>query len=622
MFYNSLKMVYSIIKKERFSYMSKQLNTRKEVEEKYTWDLSTLFASEEIYLETLDKTYKDVVAFEEKYKGKVNNVSTILEALKDQEPILENLMQLSAYVSLQMTTDRTDLGNVNRQGAFSNKMADMSNMLSFFESELLLNDTKVLEEAVDTSEEYGLYLKDMLRSKPYSLTPEVEKALTQFSQVFGQPYQTYLTTKLADMQFDSFEVDGKEYPMSFVLFENEWEFEADHALRYAAYDNFFGKLKEYQNGLATNFQTEVLKQKAMANLKGFDSVIDYLLFDQKVSREMYDRQMDVIMKDLAPAMRKYARLIKDTYGLEKMTYADLKLPVDVDFEPTITVDESRQYIMEGLAPLGEDYLAMVQEAYDDRWIDFPQNLGKSTGAFCSSPYGAHPFVLISWTKRMREVFVLAHELGHAGHFYLSGKNQNIYNVRPSLYFIEAPSTANELIVAEDLISKADDDRMKRWVYASMVSRTYYHNFVTHLLEGAYQREVYRYVDEGKPLSAAVLNELTLKVIREFWGDEVEVPDYVGLTWMRQPHYFMGLYPYTYSAGLTIATAAVKKIKNGEISYEDWKEVLKAGGTKDPQGLAEMVNVDLTTEQPLKDTIGYISDMVDSIVDLTDKINSK
>lgn len=599
--------------------MAKELKTRAEVEGQTTWDLSSLFATEADYEKALKEMLEEVEAFHQKYKGELKVAPIINAALNELRPLREKIVQIGTYVSLQISADQTDEANIKRQGEFGIAYGKVSNWMSFFDSELMNNETDVLDKvAIDNPENAG-YIAELLREMPHRLAPEVESAMAQFSQVFDQPYQTYSLLKMADMDFEKFTVDGKEYPQSFVLFENEWEYDVNTPIRHAAYDNFYGKLAEYQNGFASNYQTKVLTEKATATLKGFDSVIDYLLFDQKVTREMYDRQIDVIMEELAPAMRKYAKLLQEIHGLDKMTFADLKLPVDDEYEPEITIEESQKYMAEGLAPLGEEYVEMVNRAFDERWIDFPQNTGKRTGAFCSSPYGDHPYVFISWTERMREVFVLAHELGHAGHFYLAGQNQNIYNVRPSLYFIEAPSTMNELIVAEDMIATATEERMKRWVYASMVSRTYYHNFVTHLLEAAYQREVYRYVDEGKPLSAKVLNTLMLNVYREFWGDAVEIPDYAGLTWMRQPHYFMGLYPYTYSAGLTISTSAIQKLRKGEITLEQWKDVLKAGGTKTPMELAMMVDVDLSTEEPLQATIAYISNMIDSIVEITEKM---
>jgi oligoendopeptidase F len=326
------------------------------------------------------------------------------------------------------------------------------------------------------------------------------------------------------------------------------------------------------------------------------------------------------MEKLAPHMRKYAKLIQKIHGIEEMTFADLKLAVDPDYEPEISVEESKKYIEGALSVLGDDYLEAVRRAYKERWIDFVQNKGKSTGAFCSSPYGSHPFILISWTERMREVFVLAHELGHAGHFYLCHKNQNIFDTRPSLYFIESPSTMNEMLMANYLMKNNDDLRFKRWVLSSMISRTYYHNFVTHLLEAAYQREVYKIIDEGGSVQASKLNQLKRETLEKFWGDAVKINEGAELTWMRQPHYYMGLYPYTYSAGLTIATQVSQRIlKEGQPAINDWREVLKSGGTKTPVELAKMAGVDITTDKPLLDTIEHIGSIIDEIIKLTDEI---
>jgi len=380
------------------------------------------------------------------------------------------------------------------------------------------------------------------------------------------------------------------------------------------------KLKEYQHTIAAAYQTQVQKEKTLATLRGFDSVIDSLLFNQKVDRDLYNRQIDIIMEKLAPHMRKYAKLLQRIHKLDEMTFADLKLAVDPDYEPNISVEESKKYTKEALSILGEDYLKVIERSYDERWIDFVQNKGKSTGAFCSSPYGSHPFILISWTDKMREVFVLAHELGHAGHFYLAQQNQNIFDTRPSLYFIEAPSTMNEMLMANYLMKSNDEPRFRRWVLSSMISRTYYHNFVTHLLEAVYQREVYNIIDQGGSVQASKLNDIKKDVLEKFWGDTVKINDGAEFTWMRQPHYYMGLYPYTYSAGLTIATQVSKRIlKEGQPAIDDWREVLKAGGTKTPVELSKMAGVDITTEKPLLDTIEHIGNIIDEIIELTEEL---
>ena len=411
--------------------------------------------------------------------------------------------------------------------------------------------------------------------------------------------------------------------MDYATFENEYEDNANPEFRQKSFKSFSDALKKYQHTTAATYNQHVQQEKIEADLRGYDSVIDYLLHDQEVTREMYDRQIDVIMSDLAPVMQKYAKLLQRIHGLDKMRFEDLKVSVDPSYEPEISIEDSKQYIHGALNVLGEDYIQMVEQAYSDRWIDFAQNKGKDTGAYCASPYYTHSYVFISWTGKMTETFVLAHELGHAGHFTLAQQHQNLLDSEASMYFVEAPSTMNEMLMANYLFSNSEDPKFKRWVIGSILSRTYYHNMVTHLLEAAYQREVYRKVDNGESLTAPVLNNIMRDVYEQFFGDAVELTDGTELTWMRQPHYYMGLYSYTYSAGLTIGTVVSQKIKQeGQPAVDAWLETLKAGGSQSPIELAKIAGVDITTDAPLKATIKYISDLVNEAEQLTNEIEQQ
>jgi len=600
--------------------MQKKILLRNEVEEKRTWDLSAIYGSEEEAQEAVKELKELTEKIASEYKGNLINAENINGCLDEMRKVNVLSGLISSYRFLAVSVDMTNNENQSKSMEASNLLSKVKSRLSFVEGEILENDESVIEKAMEESEENRHYLEDLLREKPYALTIEVEKALATLAPVMNAPMSIYNKAKLQDMDFGTFEVEGDEYPLSFVLYENHYDYDNDMLVRRAAFEAFSKKLKDYEHTVAGVYQTQVQKEKAMADLKGFNSVIDYLLFDQKVTREMYDRQIDMIYEELAPHMRKYAKLLKKIHGIEKMTFNDLKLSVDPSYEPPITVEESKAYVMDGLKMLGKDYTEMIDRAFKERWIDFVQNKGKSTGAFCSSPYGRHPFILISWTERMREVFVLAHELGHAGHFYLSQQNQNIFDSRPSLYFIEAPSTMNEMIMANYLLKQNEEKRFRRWVLSSMISRTYYHNFVTHMLEAHYQREVYKIIDEGGSVHAKKLNELKRQTLEKFWGEEVEINPGAENTWMRQQHYYKGLYPYTYSAGLTIATEVSKRIlREGEAAVEDWKNVLKTGGRMDPVELAAMAKVDITTDQPLKNTIAYIGEIIDEIEKLTEEL---
>ena len=603
--------------------MPKAMQTRNEVDVNLTWDLTGIFKTEKDYELAVEKSQKLTDEIESEFKGKLNSAANINRCLDKLREFYQLATLTGTYAHLAVAVDQTNSENISRQSKLTNISSILDSRLSFVDSEIIQADEEVIQEAINSSKENKGYLEDLLRIKKYALHPEVERALSALAPVLDSPEEIYSMAKLADMDFGTFTAEGKEYPLSFVLFEGEWEYEKDTKLRRAAFEAFSKKLREYQYTFASTYKTQVQKEKTLATLRGFDSVIDSLLLPQKVERELYDRQIDLTMENLAPHMRKFAKLLKKIHGLDEMTFADLKLDVDPDFEPKISVEESKEYIKGALGVLGEDYLEAVDRPYDERWIDFVQNKGKSTGAFCSSPYGAHPYILISWTERMREVFVLAHELGHAGHFYLAHQNQNIFDSRPSLYFIESPSTMNEMLMANYLMKNTNEKRMKRWVLSSLISRTYYHNFVTHLLEAHYQREVYKIIDAGGSIYAEKLNELKRATLEKFWGDTVKINEGAELTWMRQSHYYNGLYSYTYSAGLTIATEVSKRIlTEGQVALDDWKNVLKAGGTKTPVELAKMAGVDITTDKPLLDTIDHIGNIIDEIIQLTDEIEKE
>ena len=590
---------------------------RKDVPMEETWDLSLLYKREEDLLADTERMKELAAAIEKNYKGKLNTPEAINACLDAYRELYTLAVLTENYGELAVSVDYYDEHYQDLNDRILRLISQLMSQVSFIRTEICAQDEAVLLRAVEKAGANRGYLEDILRWKPHQLSPETEQVLAALSQYRNVPMQVYNMAKLADMKFPSFIVDGKEYPLGYSLFEDNYEYEKDTKVRRAAFAAFSAKLREYENVTAAAYNAQVQNEKAEATVRGFDSVIDFLLFDQKVTKEMYHRQIDRIMEKLAPHMQKYARTLQKIHGLEKMTFADLKIAVDPDYDPKVTIEESKQYIENGLSILGEDYVEMIREAYHDRWIDFARNQGKSTGGFCASPYGKNSFILLSWNERMADVFTLAHELGHAGHFKACNSAQSIFDTEVSTYFVEAPSTMNELLMAHYLLKTSEDKRFRRWVISCMVGHTYYHNFVTHLLEAAYSREVYRIVDEGGSVTAQTLSGIMKATLQKFWGDAVEITDDAALTWMRQPHYYMGLYSYTYSAGLTVATQACRRIETeGEKAVKDWKRVLAAGSTKDPAGLAALAGIDITTDAALLDTIDYIGSLIDEIAEET------
>ena len=601
--------------------MGNHLPARHEVAENEKWDITDVFESDEVFYQTLNQTLEKAKQFNQQYKGSLQHVQDVKDILTPFTELLINIDSMVNYSELRLSVDATDDTAQTLNAKLNTTLGQITSQLSFVESEITaLSDEDLDQLIAETNVPH--YFKQLKKKKTSQLSPEVEETLASLSPTFDSVFDLYGTTKMLDITFEPFNHQDKSVPMDYATFENEYEDHPDPEFRRKAFKHFSEGLRKYQHTTAATYNMHVQQQKIEATMRGYDSVIDFLLSDQEVTREMYDRQIDVIMEDLAPIMQKYARLIKRIHRLDDMRFEDLKVSVDPSYEPEISIEQSKDYIYGALGVMGDDYVDMLQTAYRDRWIDFAQNKGKETGAYCASPYATHSYVFISWTGKMTETFVLAHELGHAGHFKLAQSTQPYLDSEPSLYFVEAPSTMNEMLMANYLFKQDDDPKFQRWVIGSIIARTYYHNMVTHLLEAAYQREVYEKVDQGESLTAQTLNRIMYNVYQQFYGDSVQLTEGTELTWMRQPHYYMGLYSYTYSAGLTIGTVMSQRIKNeGEPAVQDWLKTLKAGGSLSPIDLAQTAGIDITTDQPLKETIAYIGKLVDELERLTDDIES-
>ena len=595
--------------------MSTAMPKRHEIDVQLTWNTNLIFPDNQAYKDALATYKKQVENFEASYKGKLTTLETIVAALKEYEglAILESKLSHYAFLPLEVDKMNTELASLSND--FDLTIAYTIPKLSFLHTELSLLDQDVLESVITDQPQWKSYIQNIIRQKPYQLHPLQEELLANFAPTFGQPYNNYGVTKFEDMTFDSFEANGETLRNSYVLFENDYELSHDTEIRHNSAAGFYSTLKKYKNTTAATYLSHIKNEQIEARLRGFDNTIDFLLHSQNVSRDLFDRQIDVIMKELAPHMRRYVKLVANAHGLDKITHADLKISLPSEYNQRITPEESKQFLIDCLGILGEDYVKMIEQSFDERWIDFAQNEGKATGGFCATLYDGPSYILLSWTGLMNEVLVLAHELGHAGHFQLA-KKQSVLSYEPSLYFIEAPSTANEVLTCNTLLKNNQDPGFQAYLISELISRTYFHNMVTHLLEAAFQREVYTRLDNDEYLNGDILCQIKLDIIKEFWGEDFEIGDDAGLIWMRQPHYYIGLYPYTYSAGLTIGTAMAKQLEeNPEEVVEKWLETLSLGASLSAQDLAKHAGVDVSTDQPLKETIAYVGSLVDKLESL-------
>ena len=591
---------------------------RSEFPENELWDLTALYQDQEDFLRAIEKAREDIKKFVRDYQGKLSTFEDFERAFAELEQIYIQISHIGNYGFMPQTTDFGDESFAQIAQAAMEFETEANVALSFFDDALVGADEAVLEK-LGQEPHLTSAIRQAKIKKAHYLGADVEKALTNLGEVFYSPQDIYTKMRAGDFAMDDFEVDGKVYKNSFVTYENFYQNHENAEIREKSFRSFSEGLRKHQNAAAAAYLAQVKSEKLPADMKGYDSVFDYLLAEQEVDRSMFDRQIDLIMSEFAPVAQKYLKHVAKVNGLEKMTFADWKLDLDSELNPEVSIDDAYDLVMKSVEPLGQEYCQEVARYKEERWVDFAANAGKDSGGYAADPYRVHPYVLMSWTGRMSDVYTLIHEIGHSGQFIFSDNHQSYFNAHMSTYYVEAPSTFNELLLSDYLERQFDNPRQKRFALAHRLTDTYFHNFITHLLEAAFQRKVYTLIEEGGTFGASKLNAIMKEVLTEFWGDAVEIDDDAALTWMRQAHYYMGLYSYTYSAGLVISTAGYLHLKNDENGARDWLELLKSGGSKTPLESAMIIGADISTDKPLRDTIQFLSDTVDQIIAYSEEL---
>ena len=591
---------------------------RSEFPENELWDLTALYQDQEDFLRAIEKAREDIQKFVRDYQGKLSTFEDFERAFTELEQIYIQISHIGNYGFMPQTTDFGDESFAQIAQAAMEFETEANVALSFFDDALVGADEAVLER-LGQEPHLTSAIRQAKIKKAHYLGAEVEKALTNLGEVFYSPQDIYTKMRAGDFAMADFEVDGKVYKNSFVTYENFYQNHENAEIREKSFRSFSEGLRQHQNAAAAAYLAQVKSEKLLADMKGYDSVFDYLLAEQEVDRSMFDRQIDLIMSEFAPVAQKYLKHVAKVNGLEKMTFADWKLDLDSELNPEVSIDDAYDLVMKSVEPLGQEYCQEVARYKEERWVDFAANAGKDSGGYAADPYRVHPYVLMSWTGRMSDVYTLIHEIGHSGQFIFSDNHQSYFNAHMSTYYVEAPSTFNELLLSDYLERQFDNPRQKRFALAHRLTDTYFHNFITHLLEAAFQRKVYTLIEEGGTFGASKLNAIMTEVLTEFWGDAVEIDDDAALTWMRQAHYYMGLYSYTYSAGLVISTAGYLHLKNDENGARDWLELLKSGGSKTPLESAMIIGADISTDKPLRDTIQFLSDTVDQIIAYSEEL---
>jgi oligoendopeptidase F len=382
--------------------------------------------------------------------------------------------------------------------------------------------------------------------------------------------------------------------------------------------------ERYTNTLAATLGAHVQRNTILARARGFDSAVEMILASRHVPLDVYRLLLVEVHDGMTLPMRRLIRLRKQVLGLDTVRMYDLRAPLDPTFDPPTTFADAERLITEGLAVLGDEYAAILRSAFHDRWIDRADNVGKLGGAFSPPIYRPHPYVFLTWRDNLRTILMLAHELGHAGHFALAGRHQAVSNAASGVlkdfvaglpaYFGEAPSTANELLLGQHLLTTTTDARMRRFVIEQFLG-TFTHNLVTHMLEAHFEQRLYDLANTGRPITTQAVLDVQGEVFERFYGGEVVVDDRARRYWLEQPHFYIhtGLYTHTYAAGLACAAEVTTRIQvDGQPAVDRWLNTLRLGASRSSLDLARHACVDMTRPEPARRAVAWFGELVDEL----------
>lgn len=603
-----------------------KLLSRIDVPVEETWDLTPIYAS--------DQAWEDAYVRQEAELDQllandlsVNTASELIVSLNTYNQVMETQNRLGSYALYKYSEDSTDQHNQSRMGRSQLLGKKVSSISSCLVNKLLeLPEERLATFFKEEKElmQYHRFIEKLNLSRPHTLEPNVERALSAVKQPLNVGNTIYMSITSSDMQFEQVKnKDGQDVSVSLFTYMTQIETSPDTVLRRNAYDSLSEGLSKYQHGLAQTLTNEIQKNVVMAQLRHYPSTLDYLLHyaspannqfyaGDGVSAAYFEDVLDTFQQHLAPHMQRYARLRKEQLGLESLKFSDVKAPLDPNYDPSITFEEAGDIIVAAVEPLGREYQDLMRKAFTDRWVYRGNNVGRRMIAFGGGVHGVHGYSFYPWGGNLFDLVLLGHELGHAVHANLSADQQKMINNGQSLLFVEAPSTLVEHLIVSYLKKNCRDARLHRWLNMYLMM-SYHHNCVTHILEAELLRRLYKMADAGTPLSTHVMNETKGNILKEFWGETVEIDEHAKRTWMRQPHYYMGLYPFTYSIGTSASTVIANKIETeGEQVGACFTNVLKMGGTLSGLELYKQAGIDMGNMNVIREAINHVGQIVDEL----------
>ena len=584
-----------------------EMPTRDSIEEQYRWNTDDLFTSDEEW-EAAFAELQDMAGSVGAYRGRLGESSeTLLEALHTWEDFIKKAELLYQYAHLKKDED-------TRDNSYQGKLQQIIMLWVQFEQEtaymrpelLAIPEERMAEIAADPAlADYGFYLEQINKMRPHTLSTEMEEVMAATYEVTSGPGEIFDMFTNADLQFPTItDADGNEVTVDNTTWY-QLRSSPDRAVREAALEAFYGTYYTYRNSLAAMYATNVKADLFNFRTRGYDSSVHASLYPNDIPVDVYTNLVDTVRANLGP-LHRYVAMKKRVLGLEEFhshdVYAPLVPSVDVQYD----YDTAVEMVLDAVSPLGKQYVADLQAGFDSRWVDVYQTEGKSSGAYCSTVYGMHPFVLLNYKGELEDVSTTAHEMGHAMHGYYSNETQPFIYHGHAIFVAEVASTTNELMMIQKMIDEAPSKEVKLYLldfWANQIMNTVFRQ--TYFAE--FELRAHEMAEAGQPLTADSMTEVYREIFQAYYGDELIFDGHLDMCWARIPHFYRSFYVYQYATSYAASMSLVKGFEEGNrkqrrARQEAYLGFLAAGESAYPIDVLREAGVDMTSPQPIQDTL--------------------
>lgn len=591
-----------------------RLKSRAEIPEDHKWHLEDIFADNDQW----EKEYSHIEGllgegkkFEEHL---VDSPDTLIACFEWMDDLSIRIEEVYSYARMRRDEDNrnaTYQALTDRAGALAVKVGSAT---SFVVPELLAMPEGRLEEFRAQTSKMELYnhaLEDILRKKEHILSSVEEKLLAEVSEVAEAPGVIFSMANNADLKFPSIvNESGQSVELTkgnFIHFMESHE----QGVRQAAFETLYHTYEKQRNTWAATLNSSVKSDVFFAKARRYPSAIEASLDDDRVPLKVYDSLVDTVHEFL-PQMHRYIQLRKKALNLKELHMYDIYVPIVPETTMTITYQEAKEMVIEGLRPLGKDYIKILEEGFQKKWIDVYENEGKTSGAYSWGTYRSHPYVLLNHQDTLNSMFTLAHEMGHSLHTYFSNHKQPHLYAGYKIFVAEVASTLNEALVMEHLLEKTNDPKTLAYLINHYLEQ-FRGTIFRQTMFAEFEKKIHSIVEEGGALTADNLSEIYRELNAVYYGAEVILDPEIALEWARIPHFYNAFYVYKYATGFSAAIAFAQAILDeGEPAVARYIDFLSGGSSDYPIDLLRKAGVDMETPVPVRNALQVFKGLVERL----------